>query len=474
MLLPEEVLLAIFEGLAYTSEPPATIHRARSRFRTVSPELLSLSFVNRQFRGLSLPFLFASLRIRRVRTAQRFLEFCSSNPSLCPEHTRGLLVELPFDRVLPLFECQLLCLIVAQLKRLDYADLGGFESNYAVLNAILNSSLTNLLIRSTTDSEFQQQFNNVLLKNPSKTVLQDIRFRDDLGYPIFSRTLGEWLDRGMKVERMSFGLERSSLLLNALRLRTVKGLKEIVLSIVYLTPSEPISFAWLPVLTAAQPQLEKIWLHDTARGTGNFFCKHLLCFVSSFATEIDRLDLHKYLCIRDIGLGKATGGFPSHQGWQVTELSIGISLQSPMLIEILSSVVSSFPAMEIFNLDLFDSKSPHLQPADSDLVSVLSRLPRLRYLYTQNLLQVLKDCRNLPTESASAKVAACAGTFVTWYTSLMAKKLVHLEAIHIREDGSARSQRGVYYSWNVAGWLYIDDGSRDVHGPLNCSGSNRR
>ncbi|KAE9403085.1 hypothetical protein BT96DRAFT_990547 [Gymnopus androsaceus JB14] len=78
--LPEELLQAVLENLAYN---PEFIERENPRFRWkyARSELFSLSVVSRQFRRLCLPFLFAYVEIKG-KDLRNFSEQCATFASL--------------------------------------------------------------------------------------------------------------------------------------------------------------------------------------------------------------------------------------------------------------------------------------------------------------------------------------------------------------------------------------------------------
>lgn len=71
MLLPEELVHDIFSYLAYHPELRKQCEPPELQFEPDSTDILSLSLVNRRLRRISLPFLFASLRIKGLKDVKK-------------------------------------------------------------------------------------------------------------------------------------------------------------------------------------------------------------------------------------------------------------------------------------------------------------------------------------------------------------------------------------------------------------------
>lgn len=74
LLLPEELVHSIFSYLAYRLEPRMHCEPPELQYEPDSTDILSLSLVNRQLRRISLPFLFASLRIRGLKDVKKLMD----------------------------------------------------------------------------------------------------------------------------------------------------------------------------------------------------------------------------------------------------------------------------------------------------------------------------------------------------------------------------------------------------------------
>ncbi len=78
-MLPEELVHAIVESLAY-NPTPTELYLPEPRYKHTSSELCSLSLVNRRFRRICLPFLFSFVQTKYFKGLQKFRDQSLSSP----------------------------------------------------------------------------------------------------------------------------------------------------------------------------------------------------------------------------------------------------------------------------------------------------------------------------------------------------------------------------------------------------------
>ncbi|KIK64947.1 hypothetical protein GYMLUDRAFT_258496 [Collybiopsis luxurians FD-317 M1] len=448
MLLPDELLLSIVEYLAFLPKLPDS---GSFQFKRVSPELLSLSVVNRRLRRICLPFLFATIHIKKAEDVKKLKNYCSTS-SLFLELIRVLDLTRFYSRTEE--RLNIICQALPQLRRLSHVYLVSFEPSTTLFKAIVeHPSVLTVSTESLCGIPFE-----CLQSDLSKIVLKQIQL--DLSCHSY---LELYPNQGLRIEQLE--LYNPHLLDKKFGLRTFRGLQELTLRL----PGYPVSFSWLPAFTAAHPQLHKLRLVDHRR---RYFMRHTPTFMGSFIDESHRHGLTHNFLIKEVGLNSSTER-PSRE-WCVTSLEIATTFRSTSLIDILQLLASSFPAVETLTLDLTDHKDSY---RIDDIADALHRFPCLRHLRLIQIFKRLESGRNEPWQSQRVLdpadefknkkiLPANVETGLIWFTSRIAKRVRTLDAFYIDQRGFKHEQTGTGFGWLLSGWLQVIGGNRDVDGEL--------
>ncbi|KIK65014.1 hypothetical protein GYMLUDRAFT_382007 [Collybiopsis luxurians FD-317 M1] len=368
--LPDELLLAIIERIAFIPESPKLSYQdfmqnvySASPFRRTSPELRGLSVINTRMRRICLPFLFAHICVRGVEDIERLRDHCS----LCSMFTKTLKLKNP---ELPEMGQDNLCQILPNLKQLSYVDSTRWNPSITLLRSLLeHPAISTVLLKGCNSLPHEYSEFNL-----SKVVLDRAvdRAPGPPGPPDPDHFKG-WLNRGMKIAQLLVGEPHQ--LDENFGFRIFEGLQGVALDL----DDCPVSFSWLPAFTAAHPHLTKLWLLDSWLHC----CSYPPPFIGHFVEECRRLDLTAIdFHITTIELGRSTS-----QEWHVTGLSLTISDRHNSLVELLQVIASLFPEMEALTLDFERCKGiSHFD----NVVDTLHHFSCLRYLYLKYFFLRLK------------------------------------------------------------------------------------
>ncbi|KAJ3986429.1 hypothetical protein F5890DRAFT_995881 [Lentinula detonsa] len=444
-MLPDELLHSTVEYLAYTPDSPEC-KLLEFRFKSASPELLSLSQVNQRLRRICLPFLFAYARVRDVTDVVKLGELCDAG-SLAP----GLIRILLLSSFYPEEEGhKILRQVLPYLRRLSCIHLSMFQPSIALFATVLEQSTASTVLINTLDDLPNGSFR----LNLSKVVLE----HSTISCPQLL-SLERYCRRGARMA--SLNIHRPDLLDESFGLKTFTGLQELNLLVCHF----PVSFSWLPAFASGHPRLSKMWLLDDKK---HYFDRHTPSFIHSFVEECHRQELSDYFDITRVGLSRAN---QSSQEWRVTGMTIVTKFASISLIEILSLICSSFPAIEVLSFDLDHHKDTyHID----DIVSVLAGFSCLRVLYISHLYKRIESGRKSPWKSVPRMesndvckiLAATAESAFLCYASRLAKEIASLAALHFDDMGYEHEKSRYGRRWWIKGWLHVRDSSRDIEGAL--------
>ncbi|KAE9406386.1 hypothetical protein BT96DRAFT_251626 [Gymnopus androsaceus JB14] len=450
LLLPEELVHSIFSYLAYRLEPRMHCEPPELQYEPDSTDILSLSLVNRQLRRISLPFLFASLRIRGLKDVKKLMD----QGPLFSKYTKTLILRMLF--LLDEGRMEILCQSLPHLKRLACVDIRS-ELNFTLLNALHeHPSVSTILVASTQK-----------LPKGSVDLSKVVVKQSALSNPSHSWLVPR-MERGMKVSQLL--IRRPELFTNEFGLRTFEGLCELDLLMRHL----PVTLSWLPEFTAAHPYLKKIRFIDERN---DFFSRHTLPLTSSFVKEVSNKQLSDAYSTIRLSITRPAICSTSIEEWRVTGLTIIIRSS---LIEILSLLYSSFPEIQTLRLEFAGRSTPGLAYHIDDVIAVLRLFSSLEILALHCSFKRLHFGRRklwcaLPRvgntsqlEAPSAANIAEAG--MLWYTSRFVQRIPSLQAFDIHEEAYYDEEFGCSGRWFVKGWLNVlnaPSGSREVVGTLN-------
>ncbi|KAE9406388.1 hypothetical protein BT96DRAFT_1014896 [Gymnopus androsaceus JB14] len=451
MLLPEELVHDIFSYLAYHPELRKQCEPPELQFEPDSTDILSLSLVNRRLRRISLPFLFASLRIKGLKDVKKLRD----HGPLFSKYTKMLILRMLF--LLDKEGAEILRQSIPHLKRLSCIDVRS-ELSIALLSALHeHPSVSTILVASMRKlPKGSAQF------DLSKVVLKQSELVDPSHC-----WLAPKMERGMKVSQLL--IRHPELFTDEFGLRTFNGLCELDLLMSYL----PVTVSWLPEFTAAHPNLKKIrFIYERK----DFFSCHKLPFISSFVEEACNKHLSDAYYITRLSITRPAICSTSAQEWRATGLTIIIKSS---LIEILSLLYSSFPEIQTLVLG-FEGKSTRESYYIDDVIAILRLFSSLEILGLHCSFKRLDFGRRKPwralahvgntdqLEAPSAADIAEGGIF--WYTSRIAQRIPSLQAFDIHEEAYYNEDNCCGGRWFVKGWLHVlnsPNGGREVVGTLN-------
>ncbi|KIK52302.1 hypothetical protein GYMLUDRAFT_77894 [Collybiopsis luxurians FD-317 M1] len=459
--LPDELLQNIVEIGAYLPQPmdympPEFDDHPEIGSKRPSSELRSLSLVNRRIRQICLPLLFAYLRISRHSSAKKFYEEHCLVPSPCPKLTRMLSLygwcfrnRSDADmicRLLPFLEGVTSVRVeLPEDEHLDAAILQSFQQ-HPTLTIVVNARApsfysldrwVSLSVLNVVVEQFYFSYNT-------------LSFRADV-----SRTYGAFELKRVTFYNHEFPLE------NSLPLPQFNGLSELTL---FIDSRGPTAFSWLASFMSAHPQLRKLWIRNDSSGMHNLFDtpSFLRPLVEHFAFREQRR-----FGISSLGLSKIATG--SSQEWHVTGLTLVAKLHwilnNSLLLETLSLVSSSFPAVELLALNLANYQE--IVPIDQ-FAAVLARFSFLRVLHLYDIFKQfsfdrggnLEVQREVNMNDQHEVGAAVTKNNVLRCTSCIAKEVPSLEAFYVSEQ---------FYGVDNQlhkGWLYVVGAERKAEGEL--------
>ncbi|KAJ3725074.1 hypothetical protein DFJ43DRAFT_1157636 [Lentinula guzmanii] len=445
-MLPDELLHSTVEYIAYTPEPPDCDFLG-FHFKSVSPALLSLSQVNRRMRRICVPFLFSYLRVVNVAEAMKLMDLCRTG-SIIPSLIRVLLLSASYYAQKE--GHKILRQVLPCLHHLSCIHLRIPRPSIDLFTTVLEQPTVSTVLMRSLDN-LPGGFSKL---NLSKLVLK----HTSVAFPRFS-TLETCIRRGARMA--SLDIHRPDLLDESFGPRIFTGLQELNLFVCYF----PVSFSWLPAFASGHPSLNKMWLLDDKK---HYFDRHTPYFIHSFVEGCHRQELSECFDITRVGLSRVN---QSSQEWRVTGMTIVTKFASTSLIEILSLICSSFPAIEVLSFDLDRHKDTyHID----DIVSVLAGFSCLRVLYISHLYNRIESgrktswklVRQLETNDVCKILAATAESAFLCYASRLAKEIASLAALHIDDMGYEHEKSRYGRRWWLKGWLHVRDSSRDIEGAL--------
>ncbi|KAJ3723351.1 hypothetical protein C8R42DRAFT_720473 [Lentinula raphanica] len=445
MRLPNDLLRFIVEYIAYDPILPNPPSHSLT-FMYTSPELLALSVANWSLRRVCLPFLFAYIRMGYSKNVRKLKE----HVVLFSKYTKFLLLDEKFDHPASLSETgeQMLCRILPQFQHLRHVELRCSDKTVLYRAILAHPKVTSVLVHDLPPESMHDL-------DLSKVILD--------GHPLYSSTsdahFESCLDHGMRV--MELHLFRSEILTPGFELKTFPGLTKIE-----ITDFLPASYDWLSVLSSNHSTLNELWLSDVHKGD---LTRHTPPFISSFLKESQRLNLQKFLKVKEIGLCRTGAQFL--QGSYVMGLTLSIA--STSLIDILRPVVSSFPKLEALTLCPLSglAHAPKATYHFIDIATVLRQFLCLRSLSLEDPLRILNfgndkyftPIRPVDSSSVVDVLYARAETGLLWYASRIAKEIKTLDTIYVNESGFSHDGQE---SWCLLGWLHVLNSNRDVGGTL--------
>ncbi|KAJ3899949.1 hypothetical protein F5879DRAFT_460331 [Lentinula edodes] len=456
-VLPEELLHLATQSLAYNpaypSDSPSGAH-----FKNSSPELIALSAVNRQLRRISLPFLFAFFRLKRLEVLGELIQKCLSDP------TFGRIIKtIKLDNVYFPMETghEELCMLLPHLTRLACIDLQGYTSSVALLNAVnKHPSVSAMIVDSLYGLHHLPKPLSSL--DLSKVVVEC----GSISHPGLETSYA----RGLKVYQLVIRQPES--LKEEFGNSTFQGLHEISLAM----NRHPILLGWLPRLASAHPQLKNVIFVDMSNSKMQF-TPDTIPFILPFIEKSSQRGLDSTFNITRLVISRTQCGCLSISGWHVTELIMNV--QSSLLV-ILPIVASCFPCLRTLGFWIYHKRRYNVDK----LVAVLASFRSLRVLKPARLFERLrsadeqlhrpwKPLRHIDKIHRVRRLGARAEARLYWYMSLISKGLPSLEAVYVEEEGYGDEKSCSHGDWFLQGWLSVR-GARDFAGTLELGGISGR
>ncbi|KAJ3824812.1 hypothetical protein F5880DRAFT_324809 [Lentinula raphanica] len=323
LALPNELLLYIADYIAYSPIPPR-YPPSISPFRCVSPELFALSLADWRLRQVCVPFLFANIKIRHDRDAERLEE----NVALFSRFAKILVLDGPLSATVN----KIMVRILSRLERLFYVEVKDCQKRTPQL---FNSILAHPIVKSVLVHELPPQ--SMQKGDLSKVTLNDKTLRSRIPLDFM-----KCLRHGMRVANL---LLFSSEILGTLNLGTVSGLETIHVGM----DRDSISLFWT-VLLSTPSNIKEVWFFDKK---GLHDVGYTPPFMESFIEESKRQGLNESFNITAVGLGRATGH--SHQ-WDIVNLSFR---STTSLLPTLALAASLFPKLEVLTLNLSEHEGTY-------------------------------------------------------------------------------------------------------------------
>ncbi|KAE9394419.1 hypothetical protein BT96DRAFT_978532 [Gymnopus androsaceus JB14] len=401
-MLPPELLCSIVEYLAYVPEI-CHCERPETHFRTVSPDLVHVSLVNRHCRRICLPFIFAHVRIKSYNM-RKLRDCCISNPAIA--YSIKMLKASYCDKDGPEAFCELL----PHLGRLACVDMRGNALNVAINHAMhQHPTISRILVGQliSMPPEFAPSDMSRVVAKCSEIYAPTLTERNE---PV--EKLVRYLAQGMKVARLDIHLPER--LEENFGRQTFPGVQGFHLYLGYGL----VLTSWLPGITATHPQLRKIQFFDQ----GYYFRRHhSFPFLSPVLDEVSQ-GYSSAFFPKSVTLNR-----PSPLGvvWLVTGLNL---IVSSSLIDTLLLVSKHFPHIDTLALDLAEQTKYNVD----DLIVALARFPSLRILHLTEIFSQLrcvkekkerpwKPMRPLDKPDRAQKHAAAVESRIQWYASRIAE-----------------------------------------------------
>ncbi|KAJ3864731.1 hypothetical protein EV359DRAFT_63773 [Lentinula novae-zelandiae] len=457
MLLPEELLEMMIQDLAYAPVYPFN-GLSSARCKRVSSELITLSVLNRQFRRISLPFLFAFVTLKHLEDVEKFLQMCLVNPTLGSTIRVIKLNEVDFPKKSGHDE---LCRLLPHLTRLTCLDLQGSTSSVPLLNTVnQHPSISTMIVDSLCGlDDLPSPLSSLGL---SKVVVEC----GCISHPGLETSYV----RGLEVYRLLVFQPES--LKEEFGNSRFQGLHEISLAM----NRHPIFLEWLPRLASTHSQLKNVIFVDRSNSKMQF-TSDTIPFILPFIEKSFQQGLDTTFSITRLVITRTQcGSLSATMEWRVTELVMNV--QSSLLV-ILPLVASCFPYIHTLGVGVYHKRRYNVD----ELVAVLASFRSLRVLKSVRLFKKLrspdeqlhrpwKPLRHIDKIHRVRRLGARAEARLYWYMSLISKGLPSLEAVYIEEEGYGDEKSCSHGDWSLQGWLSIGGATRDVIGTFELSGTS--
>ncbi|KAJ4464278.1 hypothetical protein C8R41DRAFT_860181 [Lentinula lateritia] len=446
----------MIQDLAYAPVYPFN-GLSSARCKRVSSELITLSVLNRQFRRISLPFLFAFVTLKHLEDVEKFLQMCLVNPTLGSTIRVIKLDEMHFSKKSGHDE---LCRLLPHLTRLTCVDLQGSTSSVTLLNTVnQHPSISTMIVDSLYGLDNLPPPLSSL--NLSKVVVECGR----ISHPGLETSYV----RGLEVYRLVVFQPES--LKEEFGNSRFQGLHEISL----VMNRHPLFLEWLPRLASSHPHLKKVIIADISNQKMKY-TSDTIPFILPFIQKSSQQGLDTTFSITRLVITRALSCSLSTPEWRVTELDMNV--QSSLLV-ILPLVASCFPYIHTLGVGVYHKRRYNVD----ELVAVLASFRSLRVLKSVRLFKKLrspdeqlhrpwKPLRHIDKIHRVRRLGARAEARLYWYMSLISKALPSLEAVYIEEEGYGDEKSCSHGDWSLQGWLSIGGATRDVIGTLELSGTS--
>ncbi|KIK64993.1 hypothetical protein GYMLUDRAFT_70935 [Collybiopsis luxurians FD-317 M1] len=455
MKLPDELLHCIYQNLVHTPPLPGDWLSENLHIEYASPALVSLSSLQSRLRRISLPFLFAYLRIKNLDRARKFQHFCSTN-AICSQLVRMLTIDTLDSREVDGYEIvgnlfpdlkHLVCVDWRDLSLPSVPFLQALHHHPTVSTVLFNSELPYRCVWLRKSLPYSES-------DFSKVIISRLNLHS---FHSEKNTLPD----GAQITALE--ISSPDKLKEDFESQIVNGLRELC---IHLVP-RPVSFSWLPKFTLAHPHLHTIYLKDANQ---HF---HVPPWMSFFFNEIARQGLHGHLRIAQIVLTRTRAEAQPTQQWYASGMSVSPRFQ---FLECLRIASSSFPSME--NLLVEFPKDEKDTYSMDEVVATLSHFSSVRVLKLYYCCERVRFGSELPHNGRPVALDNFDNFLVHLKQCLqlcaarLAEAMPSLERMYFWERGSTLkpSEKGPTYRlrrmWWMDGWFNVCGASRNIEGSL--------
>ncbi|KAJ3864335.1 hypothetical protein EV359DRAFT_81504 [Lentinula novae-zelandiae] len=424
--LPEELLHIVAGYIAYSL---TFIERELPEFhyKYATEEIRSLSLVCRRMRRICLPFLLAFVRIEFDSGITCFRDQCLANPRFA-ESIKALHISS-----IHLKGSDILRQLLPRLPRLSWIHFESFQSDVSLFIALhCQVNVKTVVIESV---------HHLTSSDASKVLLH----RGEIYHPHKKLLWESHLSRGMQVAQLT--IHQPHFLHEGFR--RFSGLRELDL----IMGRRPVTLSWLPEITSAHPQLQKITFQDRFK---HYFSRKLtLPFISDFVDRVCREDgLSDVFDLTRLVVSRNTLPKQSSEQWHVSGLKIVVR---SALDRILPIINSSFPNVSVLSLEFQAQATYHID----NFINMLLRFPSLKIVglrhafnhlhygcrkpWTHQRVMVINQSKKTP-----AAIMVEAGMF--WYMTCIAQAISSVEAFFVHEEGMIGCD-----DWTAVGWYTVQN-----------------
>ncbi|KAJ7132092.1 hypothetical protein C8R44DRAFT_871082 [Mycena epipterygia] len=465
-MLPAELLIAVVD---YLIEVPVQIptqarqrlHRNPFNYSRASPELATLSLVNRVFRRVCIPSIFAYVECTGLEKLKKlndhFLEIPIVVNSIQTLHLRGTCTPEALEivgHILPL------------LASLKWLDLDAMQVDGALLDIIDRHPTLKTV---------------AVLKPPRLSISSSLsKFLLHSGHaqnPEALKQLEADLRHGIQLWKLRVSGRYSfvEIGLGELHVPRFPRLRELEISM-----NGVRSISWLPPFVEDHPDLTKVTLVDDYDDLSFQRSELSIPFIIPF---FEATTCFADFILQQITVTRHTPSDPrpgsGFEGWDITSLRIQVS---DSLLDVLRAVSTSWPGITELAVDVYGLKLFHVD----DFISTISSFRHLRTIAFPRLLQSInfghktpwlpaprRRTRSSPKEPAASVTSEAA---LRWYTTRITSKVPSLEAFYVEERG----EDGPGLDWNLIGWylprpkLLVDGGGIELGGTVPLKPPERR